>query len=131
MADTLVKGAQLMTLHPLSLEQVNLRSRSSSHFHFLQCLRQWSGVFRDTKDVLMISNIDSTTEQLPTFRICSCDHEILATHNIPLKASRNQAVNMLTNGYKHFARKVPALLATMELVFEMYSGRSVLSKELC
>ena len=78
----------------------------------------------------MVSSVDCTAEELPTFRICPSDEKILTSHEIPLKAGSNQSIDVLSDGYENLSSEVAAFLAPVKLILEMHSCCSILCKEL-
>ena len=125
---TFIKRHKSVVLDPFRFVFVNFFSCCTFKLHRLQCFGEGFNVFGHTENEFMIPYIDCTTEEFARFRVSPRNDEILAAHEIPLKPSGNQAIDMFPNGYKNFAREVAALLSTMQLIFEMHSCRAVLGK---
>jgi hypothetical protein len=78
----------------------------------------------------VVPDIDCARDELATFRVCSCNDEVLAAHHIPLKTCSYEAIDVITDWHEYLACKMSALLSAVKLVFEVDSGRTILGKEL-
>lgn len=130
MLNTLIKRNKLMLLNPVKLVGINLRRSSSLPLHGLEGFCQRLNILGNTQDKLVVAHINRIADQFATLRISPRNHQVLSAHHIPLEASSDQPVNVFSHGHKHLASQVATLLATMELVFKVNRGRTVLRKQL-
>ena len=127
---TLVKGQQLVLLHPLQLKSVDFRSRSTLQLHLLKGLSQRLRLLRHTEDELVVADVNVVAQKLSTLRVGSSDEQVLRAHEIPLESGADESVDVFCHWDEDLASKVTALLSAVELVFKVDSSSTVLSKEL-
>ena len=102
-----------MLLHPLCLILVNRSAGGAFRFHPLQGLGERLRLFRYSKNEFMVANIHSRGQKLARFRISSSDYQVLAAHDIPLEASSNKPVNVVSNWNNNLAGQMTTFLTTV------------------
>ena len=126
-----VKSHELVILDPLGFERIDVLSRSALELHFLQDFGERLYILCHTTNKLVVSHINSTAQKLSALRIRPSNDKIQGAHDVPLKSSGDQSIDMFSYRHKDLASKMAALLPTMQLVFKMDRRSTVLGKELC
>jgi len=127
---TLIESDQRMILDPLGLKLVDLCPGGPLSLHHLQALRQRLDISLDAKDELMVPHVDGAADECSRLRVRTGNDQVLAAHQIPLKACCYESVNMVARGDQYFAAQVPAFLPAVQLVFKVHRGSPVFRKQL-
>jgi hypothetical protein len=78
----------------------------------------------------VVTHVNGTAEQFSALRVGSRNDQVLDTHHIPLEASRNESVDVLSHRDQDFASKMAAFLSAVELVLEVNGRSTIFSKQL-
>lgn len=119
-----------MIFDPFGFKSIDFRPRSTFQLHLLQRLCKGRGIFDHAEDELVVSDVDSAADEFAALGVCASNDQVLRAHDIPLISSGIQSIDVFANRYEHFACKMPAFLAAMELVFEVDGCSTVLCEEL-
>lgn len=98
-----------MASHPFGLNFGDLGSAGPLALQLKENLAQGLGVVCHSENEFVVAGIGGAADELSGLGIGTGDDEVLGSHDVPLEAGRNQAVDVLTDGDEDLAGKMTAL----------------------